>query len=247
MNIQDDPAAAASAIRDPRSPYVAFIDRLSGAPLDFIKTAAAFFMVLDHFNTIAFPLFCFAVACHAVSGRDSRRGIPLLLIFAVVAQPVYAWAFQGTGANILFTLAAGVAIAGFLPGLHPALRHAALAVALAACWLIPAYADSAPDYGLAGMVLPAALALAALGGRAYWPWALAFAATVNAFPHANGPEWWVEPAIDAAFVIVGGIAVVAASTRFAGQPRFLSRYALHVFYPGHLALLAILAFYLRSS
>jgi hypothetical protein len=234
-------------------PLAHAVARLSGAPLDFIKTAAAGFMVLDHYNTIllsrgevwlfrygriAFPLFCFALACHVVRSRERSRSLSLLLVFAVATQPIYSWAFQTVYGNVLFTLAAGSAVASFLPSLHPLLRHALLAAALAACWLIPNFANAASDYGVAGMVFPAALVLTMLGGITYLPWAVAFGASVNAFPHSDVEGWWVEPLIDAGFALVGGAVVVALSTRLAGLPRFLPRYALHVFYPGHIAILA---------
>ena len=169
-------------------PLVRAVARLSGAPLDFIKTAAAGFMVLDHFNTIilgrgdvwlfrfgriAFPLFCLAVACHVVRDQDRRgRSLSLLLVFAALTQPIYAWAFQSASGNVLFTLAAGGAIAAFLPSLRPLLRTAVLAAVLAACWLIPQFANTPSDYGVAGMVFPAAFVLMAIGGWTYLPWTI---------------------------------------------------------------------------
>jgi TraX protein len=238
------------------SPLAAPVARLFGAPLDFIKTAAAAFMVLDHYNTIilnraevwlfrfgriAFPLFCFAVACHVIRDREHRgKSLSLLLVFAVVTQPFYSWAFGSVFGNVLFTLAAAGAVAAFLPTLHPLLRHAILAVALAACWFIPSFANTAADYGVAGMVFPATIVLTAIAGLDYLPWAIAFGATLNAFPHSDAEGWWVEPLIDALFALGGAALVVAASTRLIGQPRFLPRYALHVFYPGHIGLLAAL-------
>jgi hypothetical protein len=244
-----EPVPSATALR--RS-----LTLLSGAPLDFIKTAAAFFMVLDHSNTIllgradvwlfrfgriAFPLFCFAVAFHVIRDRDHRaRSLILLLVFAVATQSIYAWAFGSVFGNVLFTLAAGSAIAVYLAGTYALLRHAILAAALAAVWLIPNFANTASDYGIAGMVFPATIVLTVVEGWTYLPWAIAFGVSLNAFPHAEGAGWWFEPAIDAAFALVGGAIVIAASTSLIGLPRFLPRYALHVFYPGHLALLAAL-------
>src|SRR5690349_10276339 len=63
-------------------------DHLSGAPLDVIKLAAAGLMLGDHVNTsllnsgipllwrfgrIAFPLFCFVLACHLMRGAVVPR------------------------------------------------------------------------------------------------------------------------------------------------------------------------------
>ena len=99
------------------------------------------------------------------------------------------------------------------------------------------------------MFFPATIALTALYGLQYLPWVLAFGISLNAIPQIATWEvlggraadgWWVEPAIDAAFALGGGAVIVAASTVFIGQSRFLPKYALHVFYPGHIGLLAIL-------
>src|SRR4051812_16916373 len=153
-------------------PLVGASARLYGAPLDFIKTAAAFFMVLDHYNTIllnrgevwlfrfgriAMPLFCFSVAAHVVrsyaSGREgtSRHTLQMLLVFAVLTQPIYAWAFQTVFGNVLFTLVAAAAVAAFMPTLPPLVRHLIFAVALVAFWLVPQYANTPSDYGFSGM------------------------------------------------------------------------------------------------
>jgi hypothetical protein len=244
--------------------------RLAGAPLDFIKTAAAFFMVLDHYNTIvlargevwlfrfgriAMPLFCFAVAAHVVrsyaSGREgtSRHTLQMLLIFAVVAQPFYSWAFQTIFGNVLFTLAAATAVAAFMPTLHPLVRHLVFAAALAAFWLFAQYTNAPSDYGYAGFFFPAAIALTLLSGLQYLPWVILYGASLNSIPQVAtwdvlagraAPGWWVESAIDAGFVLIGSAIVIAVSLWFAGRPRFLSRYALHVFYPAHIGLLALL-------
>ena len=202
-------------------PLVGALAKLYGAPLDFIKTAAAGFMVLDHYNTIilnrgevwlfrfgriAMPLFCFAVAAHVVrsygSGRQgtSCQTLQMLLVFAVVTQPFYSWAFQTIFGNVLFTLATAAAVAAFMPTLHPAWRHLGLAAALVAFWLVPQYANAPSDYGFAGMFFPATIALTVLSGLQYLPWVLAYGISLNGIPQiatwdvlggraAGG--WWV--------------------------------------------------------
>jgi hypothetical protein len=233
----------------------AFLTRLTGAPLDFIKAAAAISMVCDHFNTIilgreqiwlfrlgriAFPLFCLAVAVHVIRRADSSRALLTLLVFAAFTQPVYAWAFSALAGNVLFTLAAGAALAIWLPTRSPSERHFALAISFAVCWMIPSVAPTGSDYGLLGMLFPATIVLAARD-TAYLPWMIAYVLSLNAFPHGTGAGWWMEPAIDAVFAVVGGALVIALGTRLADIARFLPKYFLHIFYPGHLALLGLLA------
>jgi len=88
-----------------------------------------------------------------------------------------------------------------------------------------------------------------LSGLQYLPWVLAYGISLNGIPQiatwdviggraAGG--WWAEPTIDALFALGGGAVIIAISTVFIGRARFLPRYALHVFYPGHIGLLALL-------
>jgi hypothetical protein len=232
-----------------------FLTRLTGAPLDFIKAAAAVSMVCDHFNTIilgrgevwlfrlgrvAFPMFCLAVAVHVLRRADSTRALLTLLVFAAFTQPVYAWAFSALAGNVLFSLAAGAALAIWLPTREATERHFALTVAFVVCWAIPSVAPTGSDYGLLGMLFPATIVLAARD-LSYLPWAIAYALSLNAFPHGTDAGWWMEPAIDAVFAVGGGALVVFIGTRLAGIDRFLPKYFLHVFYPGHLLLLGLLA------
>src|SRR4051794_41251615 len=69
---------------------------------------------LWRFGRIAFPLFCFVLACHLVRGADAPRYARGLLLIGIVTQPVFAAAFQVEFANVLFTLAAGAVLAAAL-------------------------------------------------------------------------------------------------------------------------------------
>src|SRR3954453_9052970 len=88
--------------------------RLSGAPLDVVKLAAAALMLGDHVNTallgtsvpllwrfgrIAIPLFCFVLPCHLVRGTDAGRYGWGLLLVGVATQPIFAEAFRVEFAN----------------------------------------------------------------------------------------------------------------------------------------------------
>ena len=229
---------------------------LAGAPLDVVKLAAALFMLGDHVNTvllqgsqswmwrfgrIAFPLFCYVTACHLLRGADPRRYLVTLLVLAAATQPVFAIAFRNQLGNILFTLAAGAAIAATWLRLPVWARHAAFAPGPVLAYAAPVPAVSGVDFGFAGMLFPAALLAVLSGGWRYLPWLLILVFTLNApLPRPPNEAWWYGPLLDGLFAGLGGLAVVLAARLFAASPRFLPRYALHVFYPGHLAALAAL-------
>ena len=118
------------------------VERLTGAPLDLVKLAAAGLMLGDHVNTvllgssvpllwrlgrIAFPLFCFVLVCHLLRGADPGRYAVALLVLAVPTQPIFATAFRAEFGSILFTLAAGAALAAALRGQNAWVQHGLLA------------------------------------------------------------------------------------------------------------------------
>ena len=229
---------------------------LAGAPLDVVKLAAAVFMLGDHVNTIllhgahswmwrfgriAFPLFCYVMVCHLLRGADLKRYLATLLVLAAGTQPIFAVAFRNQFGNILFTLAAGAAIAATWPRLPVWARHAVLALGPIVAYAAPVPAVSGVDFGLAGMLFPAALVAVLSGGRRYLPWLLLMVFTLNGpLPRPAGEAWWHGPLLDGLFAGLGGLAVVLTARLVAANPRFLPRYALHLFYPGHLAVLAAL-------
>ena len=230
--------------------------RLSGAPLDVIKLAAAVLMLGDHVNTallnggvpllwrfgrIAFPLFCFVLACHLVRGADAPRYARGLLLIGIVTQPVFAAAFQVEFANVLFTLAAGAVLAAALLKQGGWRAHLALAAGTAVVFAWQARARTGVDFGLAGMLLPAALALVLTGARWHVVWAAVLLFCLNAWARRGPDETWIGGAsLDALFAGLGGLAAIGLALLFRGKPRFLPRYALYMFYPGHLLALALL-------
>ncbi|TXN61968.1 TraX family protein [Methylobacterium sp. WL6] len=230
----------------------------AGAPLDAIKGAAAVLMVSDHVDTIlldghavalwrlgriAFPLFCVVSVLHILRGADPGRYGLALLALAVPTQAIYAAAFPfgTTEGSILFTLAAGIAFATTLERGRPPLRHAALALGLAVVFLAPALAKTAVDFGLAGILLPAAILLALREPRAYGAWLVAAIVGLNWHGwHPRGEAASLSALADAATIGVGVPLVLLAALRLRGRPRFLPPYALQAFYPGHLAVLIAL-------
>ena len=231
--------------------------RLAGAPLDAIKCVAAVLMVGDHVDTIlldghavllwrlgriAFPLFAFVAAVHLARGRPVGPYAAGLLLAGVPTQPVYAAAFPygTTEANILFTLAAGTAFAAWLAAAGQ-IRHLALAAGLACALALPALAKTGVDFGLAGLLVPGAILLCLRGDAIGWFWLPAVIVALNAVGwHPRGEAPVASALLDAGTVLVGGGAVILAASGLAGRARFLPRYALQAFYPGHLGLLVAL-------
>ena len=231
---------------------------LAGAPLDAIKGVAALLMVGDHVDTIlldgravalwrlgriAFPLFCVVAVLHVLRGADPGRYVLALLALAVPTQAIYAAAFPfgTTEGSILFTLAAGIALATRLDRAGAGLRHTALALGLAVVFLAPALAKTGVDFGLAGILLPAALLLALREPRAYGVWLVAALVGLNWHGwHPRGEAASVSALTDAATILVGVPLVLLAALRLRGRPRFLPAYALQAFYPSHLAVLIAL-------
>lgn len=98
---------------------------LSASQQEMLKWVAIITMTIDHVDKIgfgggapalsalgrvSFPLFSFLLAYNLEVRRVdfAKYALPLLL-FGVLSQPIYMWAFGRTEMNILFTLLLGVA------------------------------------------------------------------------------------------------------------------------------------------
>ena len=224
----------------------------AGAPLDAIKLIAALLMVADHINTIflgnhasllwkigriVYPLFCFALVCNIQRGTSVTKYLATLLVAGAVAQPFYAGALDETDGNILFTLAVGIAIIAALREQSLVVQHVVLCIGVVAIFTPLAHARSGLDFGLAGMLFPPALYLV-LAGR--WSHAIWLALLLIGLNWQLPDPWRLGPLTNAAIAAVGSIAIVLLCSRFKGYPRFLPRYALHIFYPAHLLVLGAL-------
>ncbi|MGE5203276.1 MAG: TraX family protein, partial [Acidobacteriota bacterium] len=235
-----------------RSGAGAFLSRLDGAPLDFLKLVGAAAMVVDHVNTVllkyavfdlwyvgrlAFPLFCFGLVCNLHRGTDAVVYVRTLLLFGIAAQPIYG-ATLGDDGNILFTLAIGAALAAALRGRPALLQHAVFAMGIAAILTPWLKARSGVDFGIAGVLFPAALLLLLEGGRLHAIWVSCLLLTLNAHPPAG--LFGTQTLVALLCAGPGSLAVLTLALALEGRARFLPRYALHVFYPGHLLILIAL-------
>jgi len=246
-------------------PTPTWVGDLFGAPLDVIKGVAAVLMVIDHVNTVLFdgafvamwrlgrisyPLFAFVLACQVLRGADRSRALATLLLAGIATQPIYAAAFDygSREASILFTLAAGFALAEALVRTREPVRHLVLAAGIGSMLLAPHWARSGVDFGLAGIVLPGALALAIVDPLRFGPWAAATLFALNFGNWKPSAESALAGAgLDFASALSGGALIVLLARRLTGRPRFLGRYALHAFYPAHLLALAGLRAFAKAA
>ncbi len=190
-------------------------------------------------SRVAFPLFCFVLSCHLVRGKPLSPYLYNLILLAVISQPVYAFVLQDQPANILFTLAAGACVADKLRRQNPTVQHVAMALAVIFSFASPTIAKMGVDYGIDGIFLPAAILLVLEGRRDHLPWLLAITLGLNwNGEHVDGEAWLRNALIDAVCACVGSVVILSAAVLFKNRARFLPRYALHIYYPAHLVVLA---------
>ena len=227
-------------------------DAFAGAPLDVVKLVAAGLMVIDHVNYVflghvanrmwylgrpVFPLFVFVMACHLMRGTDARGYVEKLIVLGVVSQPFYATLFNLDQANTVFTLAAGAVLVVVLRPLHPSVQHLVFLAATVAIFATSLRWQHGWDYGLAGALLPAALYLVLDRRWSHTLWLVVLIFALNWYPESG---WKLRPDL-VALVAAGGAALIAlAALALTGRPRFLPRYAFHIFYPGHLLVLLLI-------
>jgi hypothetical protein len=225
-------------------------DVFAGAPLDFIKLVAALFMVIDHanivllnrgvqplwqFGRIAFPLFAFVLACHCLRGTRPAGYVQRLLLWGVVSQPIYTFVLGGVEGNTIFTLAVAATVITALKQQSRLLQHAVFLVGALLIFSGFVPVRSGVDYGLAGVLFPAALFLVLSGSRSHIVWLVLLLFGLN----WHYPNPWELLTIQTASLAAGGAAAtIAIAVALRDRPRFLPRYAFYIFYPAHLLILA---------
>ena len=227
-----------------------------GAPLDFVKLVAAIAMTGGHINAslfngdylllwrldrIPFPLFCFVIACNLLRGTPTPRYVQMLLLLGIVTQPIYALALPWEGANVLFTLAAGVCVAEVLRQQGARIQHIIFAIGVAVTFAFPKLTKTGWEFGIDGVLFPAILLVLA-GRREHIVWLSALVIGQNWFGEISpGEPWVLDALIDAAYASIGSLVILSIALLLRNHDRFLPRYAFQIFYPGHLAVLAVLA------
>jgi hypothetical protein len=235
------------------------IPQLDGGPLDIVKIAAAVYMVIDHGNEIlfhaaypicfmigrgAFPLFCYALAMAIVkAGPDGARyaitrHCPRIFLAALISEPIYAPIMDSPPVNVLFTLALGAAFAGVSLKMNHWQFLLAGSLAVAANFF-----PSLSDFGFSGMAVPTLMIGVMQKRRGAWPLLIAVLCLVNqqtfftgAVPIPEGAEGNILLVLTAIFTLTMPWLVLDKARDLKPGKRWLSKYALYIFYPGHLAL-----------
>jgi hypothetical protein len=140
--------------------------------------------------------------------------------------------------NILFTLAAGAVLAVALRPQHLVVQHLVFSVSIATIFSSLFRVRGGMDYGIAGMLFPAALYLVLEGRRTHIFWLALLLFALNWYPIDD--PWKLKPVQVACFAGAVSILVVLAALVLRTRPRFLPRYALYIFYPGHLVVLIVI-------
>ncbi len=231
---------------------------MTGASLDALKLWAMILMVIDHTNIIVFdetvpwmfylgrgcyPLFAFSMAISLNRDKPLDGYLKRLVVFAFLSQPVFVLAFHENALNILFTLALGAAVGRWYVEQVPWPRLGLLGVALLSSFFF----EDGIDFDLIGIMLPAVLLVAMRGERHARLWAGVALIALNLdmaelFALEGGQIVLMELSWAPLLIVAGTVLVpwmsYALCRRVPGD-RFLPRYALYWFYPGHLLVFAL--------
>ena len=230
---------------------------VAGAALDFIKIMAAVLMVVDHWDDMildrtapylmiigrtVFPLFCYATACAILRGGREKAliyGAKIMLI-AILVEPVSQITRGHDTANILFTLSLGAIVLYMLSLWSHRARMAFFAFALATV-LLP----SQWEYGIIGACIPAAMYFVLNGENKYIPWLVALLVFANLTDMGSyigdfTPMVFISLSLTAAATVVFPWIVIMLAGHVKGEQRLMPKYFLHVFYPAHMIVLAMI-------
>lgn len=201
-----------------------------------------------------FPLFCYAIAANMYrSGHDLGRVLKsyglILMAMAIVTEPISQLTRDIDVANVLFTLAFG----GVIAALSLRLKDLYLVIAFcvfAALSFFPTFSE----FGWSGMALPAVLL--AIMRQKNWAWIFAafFLLMLNTGVILSDASFnWhdVAPIMPFIFITFFGVTFLPATFIYAAKTytqtgRLLHKYALHLFYPGHLLILWIIKTFITA-
>ncbi|MBI3442127.1 MAG: hypothetical protein HY052_10070, partial [Proteobacteria bacterium] len=191
----------------------------------------------------SFPLFAYAAAIAVLREAPvpPRRYVFRLLVVAALAQPAYYWVLKARQANILFTLALGAVWTTLSLRVTPVVVYAIYTIAL-----LPWWPPLPLDYGLLGILLPSALALALQGHRGSSLFLFLLLVAINTGGWAVLTRENLNQMV-ILFHVANSLAatllpllIIHVAKYMSQIHRLLPKHALYVFYPVHLVALKYL-------
>lgn len=232
---------------------------ISPAGIDMLKVLALISMILDHANTLfltkplpelyalgrmAFPLFALVWAMNVNCNPDRyQQHASRLWIWALLTQPVFAWAFAGHypwyALNILFVFAGVTQLLALSQRYGTAGLCAGIILLMLLAWpLTPA------SYGITGLILVTGLTLTQLQLPVRIR-IMAIMVSTGALVCLNGASHLlIQPATALVFAILPTfilpvMALYSVRTVVSGA-RFIPRHFFYYAYAGHLFLFALM-------
>lgn len=232
-----------------------------------LKIIAALSMLIDHIGSfhpfvgweylrmigrVSFPLYAFMLVQGFIHTRSKWKYLVRLLALAFLTQPIYTYCFYADAwkwdsLNILFTLSVGLGCMWLLQicketaqKRKPAWWLLGLSLCAAACAAVWAADLLGVDYGWMGILLILLLYLTADCKWAWCPIVLLFA-----FRQLLTTWAWDEPVYQrGVFAAVALLPMLLYNGKPGPKPQSkwgaaLMKYGFYLFYPVHLALLAL--------
>lgn len=214
------------------------------------KCAALSLMLVDHVHLVffhrslvwlywltrlVFPMFMLLAAQNLERHRARpEKYILQLLVFGLLAQPVYFASFGFSQLNVMFTIAVGVALHTLFKWSKTRVDWALRLVFMAGLIFVPFQLEA----GWAGVIaVPVFAALMRRG--AWWDWLLAL--VVCWFVVAGTAPWFVAIAALPVWLIGARVSAMAAPPVPAVKPSRWAQLAAYGFYPLHLAVIALVS------
>ncbi len=233
----------------------------------WIKIIASLSMLLDHVGSfqpfagweylrtvgrVAYPLYAFMLVQGFIHTRSRLKYLARILVLALITQPIYTYCFDGIwwkwdSPNILFTLSAGLCGMWLLElGKQRAQKRkkawwiSCIAISAATGYIVYLANAFGFDYGWEGVLLMLLLYL-----TAEYRWACIPIVTLFALRKPLQTGAWDEPVYQRAmFSVVAIIPMLLYNGNPGPKPQSkwgaaLIKYGFYLFYPLHLAVLAL--------
>lgn len=231
----------------------------TGRAPDILKVVAASLMVVDHANTLflgatpllwvvgrtVFPLFCFIVALHLSRGADGFHYFKKLLPFALLAQIPHTWvlwdvvmnaSIDDFFVNVIFTLALGGLVASYVLKMPNWAKFGLFAVAVVGD---PIFGHI--EFGIIGVLMPAFFLMIIRGEKGGWFFTLLCFVFLNYDFQIMG--WGpLSNLVYLGLVVIYTtltLWIIFTVAKTKDGERFLPKYFLHFFYPGHFVALGL--------